>query len=128
MNRACSLILAAAAAFAVCGCWPFHRSPSPQQQFLEAINHGEVAQANQIWLHMNAQDRANLAHNEGIVPEMQPNEIKKQLEDHYTKEMEGQSDVSDQQVESVTPGTGGGTLQDLRSYVPTPAPAPADSQ
>lgn len=122
-----SLILAAAAALAVCGCWPFHHSPSPQQQFLEAVNHGQAAQASQIWLHMNAEDRANLSHSQGIMPAMPANDVKKQIEDHYTKAMEGEPEMSDEQVETISPGTGGASLQDLPSYIGPSTPAPADS-
>ncbi len=59
---AMALMLAAGAA----GCSLFHHGESAPQQFLDALNRGNAAQASQMWLNMSADDREALSHNQGI--------------------------------------------------------------
>ncbi len=81
-----------------------HHGDSPQQQFMSALQRGNGPQASQIWLNMNADDRANLAHGKGIKPQTSPDEIKAKL----TQQAEAQAnsdngietgDIDSQQVE-----------------------------
>jgi len=57
----------------------FHHGDTPQQQFMSALQRGNGPQASQIWLNMNADDRANLAHGKGLKPQTSPDEIKAKL-------------------------------------------------
>ena len=72
----------AACAIAVAGC----SSETQQQKFVDALNHGNSAQASQIWLHMDAQSREDFSHSQGIQPESSPAEVKKQITQHYQDE------------------------------------------
>jgi hypothetical protein len=76
--------IGAAFAIAVCiaGCSLFHHGDPPQQQFLDALGRGGGPEASQIWLHMSAEDRANLGHSMGITPESSPAQIQTQLMRH----------------------------------------------
>lgn len=76
--------IGAAFAIAVCiaGCSLFHHGDPPQQQFLDALGRGNGPEANQIWLNMSAEDRANLAHSTGITPQSSPAQIQAQLMRH----------------------------------------------
>lgn len=64
------------------GCGLFHHGPTPQQQFLDALKRGNGAEANQMWLKMDAQDRADFSHSRGIAPEVSPGEVQAQLLRH----------------------------------------------
>jgi hypothetical protein len=64
---------------ALSGCSLFHRGETPQNRFLDALGHGNNAEANQIWLGMTPDDRANLAHSEGIKPSVSKEAILQQL-------------------------------------------------
>ncbi len=48
---------ATALILAVSGCSLFGGGPTPQQQFLDALNRGNSAEASQIWLTMTPGDR-----------------------------------------------------------------------
>ena len=50
---------------------------------MDAMNRGNGAQASQIWLNMDAKSRADFAHNEGMQPNTSPDEVKKQIMQHY---------------------------------------------
>ncbi|MGH7840209.1 MAG: hypothetical protein ACREQD_08405 [Candidatus Binataceae bacterium] len=65
---------------ALCGCSLFHHDPPPQQRFLDALVHGNNAEAGQIWRHMDADDRLNLAHSTGLKPSASPQDIQNQLQ------------------------------------------------
>jgi hypothetical protein len=71
-----------ASAMGIAGCSLFHHRDPPQQQFLNALGRGSGPEASQIWLHMSAEDRANLAHSTGIKPTSSPEEIQAQLMRH----------------------------------------------
>ncbi len=60
-----------------------------QQKYMEAMTHGNSAQASQIWLHMDAQSRADFSHNEGMTPNTSPDDVKKQVMEHYQDKMGG---------------------------------------
>jgi hypothetical protein len=52
------------------GCSLFHCGESPQQQFIEAVQRGNSGQASQLWMTMNAEDRANFGYGIGFKPEV----------------------------------------------------------
>lgn len=73
----------AALAIALPGCSLFrHKGDTPPQQFLSALKRGDGIQASRIWLHMSAEDRANLSHGVGIKPRISPAEIEAQVIRH----------------------------------------------
>src|ERR1700731_374153 len=78
--RLTSIFAIAASATILAGCW--HRE-TDQQKFMEAMNHGNSAQASQIWLNMDAKSRADFSHSQGMQPTLSPDQIKKQLSQHY---------------------------------------------
>jgi len=43
------------------------------------MNHGNIAQANQIWLKMDAKSRAGWEHSQGMQPNEEPDEVKKEI-------------------------------------------------
>ncbi|MGH7906543.1 MAG: hypothetical protein ACREP6_07920 [Candidatus Binataceae bacterium] len=52
---------------AICsGCWPFNHGETPQQDFVQALRHGNSAQASEIWLKMSLEDRLKLQRGQGI--------------------------------------------------------------
>ncbi|MDO8431506.1 MAG: hypothetical protein Q7S58_03760 [Candidatus Binatus sp.] len=104
-------ILVAACVLGVAGCW--HKE-SQQQQFLEALNRGNGAQAGEIWRNMDADSRAALAHNEGIKPKLSPAQVQQQVMKHYGGD--SQSD-SDETIEHVTPNIGSGGIESLPEYI-----------
>ncbi len=117
------VIVMAASAITLAGCWPFHRE-TDQQKFMEALNHGNSAQASQIWLSMDANSRANFAHSQGMQPNLSPDEVKKQLSQHYMDKMGGGD--NEESVEQPTPNVHLGGLESLPEYVaPSGAPPQA---
>jgi hypothetical protein len=87
-------ILIALAALA--GCAMFHHGDTPQQQFMSALQRGNGPQASQIWLNMNADDRANLAHGKGLKPLTSPDEIKAKL----TEQEQAEADTNNGGIET----------------------------
>jgi hypothetical protein len=117
------VIAALACAFVLAGCWPFgHRGPTPQQQYLDALNHGHSAEASQIWLNMSPEDRTKWARSEGVSPQVSPDEIKKQVMQHYQDEA-GSEQEGDSGVTQIVPAGGAG-LQNLPSNAAPPNSAP----
>jgi hypothetical protein len=57
------------------GACSLHHAESPQQQFMEAVERGNTAQASQIWLSMSAADRANFSHGTGFKPQTSPADV-----------------------------------------------------
>ncbi len=89
------------------------------------MSHGNSAQASQIWLHMDAKSRADFSHNEGMTPNSSPDDVKKQVMQHYQDKMGGDED-SDETVEKPTPNVHLGGLESLPEWVgPTGAPPQA---
>ncbi|MGA7869591.1 MAG: hypothetical protein WCA22_01705 [Candidatus Binatus sp.] len=111
-----------ACAIALAGCW---HQETQQQKFVEAMNHGNSAQASQIWLHMDAKSRQDFAHNQGMQPNMSPDDVKKQVTQHYQDEMGGNED-SGEAVEKPTPNVHLGGLESLPEWV-GPSGAPPQS-
>ena len=115
IKRAIALSIATGA-IALAGCWPFHSNQETQQQkFIEALNHGNGAQASQIWLHMDANSRAEFAHSQGMHPNLSSDEVQKQVMQHYQDKMGG--DDSGESIERPTPYLDLGGLQSLPGYV-----------
>ncbi len=114
--------------FALAGCWSHE---TQQQKFVDAMSHGNSAQASQIWLHMDARSRADFSHNEGMEPNTSPDDVKKQVMQHYQDEMDkgdesGKEDQNGETVEKPTPNVHLGGLESLPEWVgPTGAPPQA---
>ena len=88
---------------------------------MEAMNHGNSAQASQIWLNMDAKSRADFSHSQGMQPILSPEQIKKQVSQHYTDKT-GATD-SDETIERPTPNVHLGGLESLPEYTaPTGEP------
>ena len=66
------------------------------------MNHGNVAQANQIWLKMDAKSRAGWEHSQGMQPNEEPDEVKKEIAQHYQDEMSGENNPEDAEKETPT--------------------------
>lgn len=117
-TRAAALLLALAASPA--GCSLFHRNqPTPQQRFLDALNHGNSVEASQVWLKMAPEDRNKLRRGEGLKPAVPPAEAMKMLSQQPPGEEEGQITIGP---------NGGASLLKLPSLASPPpsqsAPAP----
>lgn len=113
------VLLIAASALALAGCW---HTETDQQKFMDAMSHGNSAQASQIWLHMDAKSRADFSHSEGMQPDISSDEVKKQLTEHQLDKVED----SDETVEHPTPNVHLGGLQSLPEWVgPSGAPPQA---
>ena len=109
-------------AIELAGCWSHE---TQQQKFVDAMNHGNGAQASQIWLHMDAKSRADFSHNEGMTPNTSPDDVKKQVMQHYQDKLGGDED-NDESVEKPTPNVHLGGLESLPEWVgPTGAPPQA---
>ena len=88
------------------------------------MNHGNGAQASQIWLNMDANSRADFAHRQGMQPTLSPDEVHKQLMQHYQGKMG--ADDSEESIERPTPNVDLGGLESLPEYV-GPSGAPPQS-
>ena len=119
------VLISAACAIAFAGC----HSETQQQKFIDAMNRGNGAQANQIWLNMSAKDREKFSHGQGMQPDVSGDDVKKQIMQHYQDEM--RANGGDESVERPTPNVHLGGLQSLPGYVgrsdapPQSATAPA---
>jgi hypothetical protein len=116
----------AATALSLAGCWPWHHKETQQQQFMEALNHGNAAQASQIWLKMDAGSRSAFAHSEGMNPSMSSDDVKKQVMMHQAAKMGFDVGQGDESIEQVSPTVGTGGLESLPEYV-GPSGAPPQS-
>jgi hypothetical protein len=115
------LFLIAASATILAGCW--HRE-TDQQKFMEAMNHGNSAQASQIWLNMDAKSRADFAHSQGMQPMLSQEQIRKQVSQHYMDKT-GATD-NEETIERPTPNVHLGGLESLPEYTaPSGAPPQA---
>ena len=88
-----------------------------QQKFIEAMNHGNAAKANQIWLHMDAGSRADFSHSQGMQPEASPDDLKKQVMKHYQDKMGAEDENSGETIEKPTPNVHTGGLESLPEWV-----------
>ena len=104
----------AACTIALAGCGS---QKTQQQKFIDAMNHGNAAQANQIWLHMDAGSRADFSHSQGMEPEASPDDVKKQVTQHYQDEMGAENENSGETIEKSTPNVHLGGLESLPEWV-----------
>jgi hypothetical protein len=115
----------AACAIALAGC----SGETQQQKFVDAMNHGNSAQASQIWLHMSAKNREDFAHNHGMSPNTSPDDIKKQITQHYADKMSGDNGENEgETIENPAPAPSVhlGGLESLPEWVgPSGAPPEA---
>jgi hypothetical protein len=115
------VLLTAACAIALAGC---SSGQTQQQKFMEAMNHGNAAKANQIWLHMDTESREEFAHSQGMKPDLSQDDLKKQVMQHYQDEMSGGGNDSGETVDRPTPNVHLGGLQSLPDYVGPSGAAP----
>ncbi len=81
---------ATALILALSGCSLFGGAPTPQQQFLDALNRGNSAQASQIWLGMTPDDRDKFRRGEGMTPAASSDEVTKLLNEQGVDTNQGQ--------------------------------------
>lgn len=119
-------LLIAFAMLAVSGCWPFgHHGPSPQQQYAEALMHGNAMAASQIWLNMTPEDRLKFSRGEGIAPDpAQAEDAKRQILNHYESEMQGEAGEASAPMEQSVPTPLGQALQSLPQTSGSSLPPP----
>ena len=106
-------LLIVGCAVALTGCW--HRE-TQQQKFMDALNHGNGAQASQIWLHMDSNSRAEFAHSEGMQPNMSADDVKSQVIKHYQDKMGAEQGEGEETVEQQAPTVHLGGLESLPEY------------
>lgn len=100
---ACGTAIAALLMLAAPGCSLFHRhSVPPQQQFINALKQGNGPQANQIWLTMTPDDRANLSHSVELRPPVSKEELKTELARHQAQSPD--ADTTDQGLRDALSG------------------------
>jgi hypothetical protein len=127
----CRTLVFLTAGIAIAGCTLLHHRDSPQQQFFAAVQRGNSAQASQIWLHMDADDRANFAHGVGFKPLVPPAELKAEL---ARKQQAAEADAATvdggdfagrQTIEypGLDTDLHAGSLENLPNLVTPPAPA-----
>ena len=139
-----ALKLVAMAAFALAlaipACSMLHREkPSPQQQFLEALKRGDSIQASRVWLHMDADDRANLSHGIGFKPDLTPGDVQAAILKHE-KEADEKAGGSENRPDEVEQGNSetveipgldmdpkAGSLLSLPSYAAPAGTAPVET-
>ncbi len=128
---AAAVLALAPASFGGCSL-THHDATTPQQQFMTALQHGNGAAMNQIWLNMSAEDRANFSHSQGFKPVTSPDEIKSKLQEAIAAKNQGgdadapsfaAADGSEQQTEIPTVNTGGGGIDSLPGLAASSAPA-----
>ncbi len=88
------------------------------------MNHGNAAQANQIWLHMDAKSRADFSHSQGMTPETSPDDVKKQVMQHYQDKMGSDEENDGETIERPTPNVHLGGLESLPEWVGPTGAAP----
>jgi hypothetical protein len=87
------------------GCSLFHHNqPTAQQKFIEALEHGNGPEANQIWLHMTDKERADWSHSEGMKPDFSKEDIENKLMQHAQEQADKDND--DSSDDSGTPQDG----------------------
>ncbi len=137
---ALKLVAAAAIALALAipACSMFHhQEPTPQQQFLEALKRGDSIQASRVWLHMDADDRANLSHGAGFKPDLTPGDVQAAILKHE-KEADEKAGGSENRPDEVEQGNSetveipgldmdpkAGSLLSLPSYAAPASSSPA---
>jgi hypothetical protein len=94
VHRALIALALCAIAAGTGGCSLFHHE-SQQQQFLDALNRGNAAQASQLWLAMKPANRAKLSHSQGLTPSLSPDEIQAQVLRHEEEKAAAEGDDSE---------------------------------
>jgi hypothetical protein len=125
---------------AIPACSMLHREkPSPQQQFLEALKRGDSIQASRVWLHMDADDRANLSHGIGFKPDITTGDVQAAILKHEKEEdekaggSESRPDEIDQgnsetvEIPGLDIDPKAGSLLSLPSYAEPAAIAPIET-
>ena len=87
--------------------------PTPQQQFIEALNRGDGPRANEIWNKMSAKDRLRWHRGQGITPAVSPKEAAKILSEMPPEEAQGEI--------TINPNLGGSLLDLPKLGTPQPA-------
>ncbi|MGH7812962.1 MAG: hypothetical protein ACREQI_03055 [Candidatus Binataceae bacterium] len=108
-------IVLAAGALCCAGCWPWHRGPTPQQQFFNAISRGNGAQATQIWLHMSGGERAALVRGEGVKPQISQQAAAQKIMRHEAEQMGASLEPGGETAEVPEPAPAG--LEELPKYL-----------
>jgi hypothetical protein len=124
-NVALKLVAMAAVALAIAipACSMLHREePSPQQQFLEALKRGDSIQASRVWLHMDADDRANLSHGVGFKPDLTPGDKAGGTQDRPDEVEQGNSETVE--IPGLDMDPKAGSLLSLPSYAAPASSAP----
>jgi hypothetical protein len=114
------LAIAVACTTVAAGC----HQETQQQKFIDAMNHGNSAQANQIWLHMDARSRQQFAHGQGMQANVAPDEVQKQVMQHYQDKLGSEDDNNGQTLERPAPSVHLGGLQSLPEWVEPSGAAP----
>jgi len=92
-GMACTALLAVALGGAGCSLF-HHNAPTAQQKFVEALERGNGPEANQIWLHMNAKERADWSHSTGMKPDVSKEDIENKLMHHAQEQADQDGDDS----------------------------------
>jgi hypothetical protein len=113
------MILSAAAS----GCFLFHKK-SPQQEYTEALMHGNSMQASQVWLNMSPDDRMKFARGDGFQPDQatEKKDVQQMMMQHYGNQS-GEGRRTTQQPEEQMPTPLGASLKDLPGASESPSPA-----
>ena len=125
--RKMTIALSAALSLFAAGCWPWGHGKSPQQEYAEALLHGNAMAASQIWLNMSPEDRLKFSRGEGISPDpSQAEDTRRQILNHYESEMQGEGTAASAPMEQSIPTPLGQTLQSLPQTSGSYSPPPQD--
>jgi|SRR5271166_3689186 len=127
--RGGSIVLVALAAMACSACSLFRRTPTSQQQFVDALSRGDGAQMNQIWASMSPEDRNKLRFGQGLDHKIDPNQVEQQLRAHEASlDPQGDSADSDlggrQFAPAVLEGLAASTGTDQNNHPGLPSSSP----
>jgi hypothetical protein len=97
-----------------------------QQKLVDAMTHGNSAQASQIWLHMDAKSKLAFEQGQGIKPTVSPDDVKKQIMQHYADKAGGENEDDTETVDNPAPAPGAhlGGLESLPEWVEPTGAAP----
>jgi redox-sensitive bicupin YhaK (pirin superfamily) len=104
------------------GCFLFHKK-SPQQEYTEALMHGNSMQASQLWLNMSPDDRMKFARGEGFNPDdSTKKDVQQMMMQHYGNQS-GEGPSTAEQMEEQMPTPLGASLKDLPGASESSPPA-----
>jgi len=122
MRTRLSILLLTITLPAASGCFLFHKK-SPQQEYTEALMHGNSMQASQVWLHMSPEDRMKFSRGQGFSPDdTYKKDVQQQMMKHYQDEAGGGSEGGEQTQQQV-PTPLGASLKDLPAAAESSSPA-----